>query len=322
MLPIYLLVALGFGVAYGIYEALDDDDDNQDTTINGTAEDDMLTGGSGDDNIFGNGGNDLLSGLGGNDELDGGPGHDTMQGGDGIDRIRGDDGNDVGSGDAGDDILRGAEGDDALQGGDGDDAIYGDRDDDWVDGGDGDDTLVGGSEDDVLVGGTGSDSLTGDGGDDMLSGGELLTRALTTDELAALRDAGLAGETALLPSDVTYDATDDGDPDVLDGGKGDDLLLFGAGDTATGGEGADDFFLLGGTAADPAVVMDFDGAEDTLVYVHEAGTPEPALTLTDNGDGTQSLEADGEVVAMLAATGLSAEDILFYERGSDATFVA
>ena len=321
MLPIYLLVLLGFGVAYGIYEALDDDDENLDQTITGTEGDDSLTGGPGDDDMFGLGGNDTMDGLSANDALVAGEGNDLMQGGEGNDRLVGGAGFDIGLGGPGEDTLRGNEDTDILIGGDGDDTLLGNRGDDWLDGQDGDDIVNGGSQSDNLIGGGGADTLTGEGGDDLLVGGDLLTRALSVAELAALRDATLSGEGANLPPGVDYRAGDDGDADVLDAGPGDDMLMFGRGDMATGGPGDDLFYLLGGIAADPAQVMDFDGAEDRLIYVHDEGTPEPALSLTDNGDSTQTLVADGETVAVLAATGLTAEDILFYERGSEPGFV-
>jgi hypothetical protein len=102
----------------------------------------------------------------------------------------------------------------------------------------------------------------------------------------------------------------------MDGGRGDDALFVGDGDTATGGDGMDDFFLLDGDAVDPATITDFDLAQDALIYVYDAGTTPPMLELTDNGDGTQTLSADNAAVAVLAASGLTVNDVVLFERGS------
>ena len=77
---------------------------------------------------------------------------------------------------------------------------------------------------------------------------------------------------------------------------------------------ADPLALLNGTAVDPATLTELDGTEEALVYIYDAGQPEPQLALADNGDGTQTLTADGKVVAVLRAPGLTAADITLFQR--------
>jgi Ca2+-binding RTX toxin-like protein len=317
MVSIYLLCALGLGLAWVVYDEVTDDDDDSAVAEPLPPEpgdtDDILTGTEGVDSLSGGAGNDQVSGDAGNDILTGGIGEDTLDGEGGWDVV-------IGGG--GDDLAEGGSGDDAVIGGNGDDTLAGQAGHDWVQGGTGDDVATGNSGDDAVIGDTGADDLDGGDGDDLLVGGEVFSRDLTTAELAAMRDAAAAGGDAVLPDDIDYAVTDDGDADTLTGGAGDDTLILGDGDTASGGDGDDLFYLLGAVYADPAQMMDFDAADDTLTYVHDAGTPQPTLALADNGDGTQTLTADGAPVAVLnAAAGLAVGDIAFYERGSDPSFL-
>ncbi|MEX0371373.1 MAG: VCBS domain-containing protein [Tateyamaria sp.] len=94
------------------------------TTLNGSPEDDILTGTREDDILSGDLGNDLLDGGKGEDTLDGGVGDDTLDGG------------------KGDDTLDGGVGDDTLDGGKGDDTLDGGAGNDIVDGGNGNDMLI------------------------------------------------------------------------------------------------------------------------------------------------------------------------------------
>jgi Ca2+-binding RTX toxin-like protein len=60
-----------------------------DDTVDGLGGDDILRGGDGNDRLFGSEGNDVLSGEAGNDVLDGGAGNDQLSGGTGDDRLIG-----------------------------------------------------------------------------------------------------------------------------------------------------------------------------------------------------------------------------------------
>ena len=75
------------------------------------------------------------------------------------------------------------------------------------------------------------------------------------------------------------------------------------------------FFLRCGEQADPARILTFDAAEDSLITVYEAGTRAPVISVTDNGDGTHMVAADGVPVARVAAATLSPDDIALYEQG-------
>lgn len=301
MLGITLMILGGFAIGWAIYDSFDDDD--------GADNDQDLTGTEGNDTLEGGSGNDALTGLGGDDDLVGNGGND---------RITGNDGDDIGIGGDGNDTVRGSEGNDLLQGNDGSDRMFGDRGDDWAAGGAGDDAIGGGSGNDVLIGGDGADNIQADGGDDALFGGDMLERALTQDELDAIRAAAQAGEPVTYP--VDFDVTDDGQADRLDAGRGDDDIFAGSGDEVRTGEGADTVFLIGGETVDPTQVTDFTTAEDALFYVYEpTGEEDPEVDVTDNGDDTYSVQIDGQIVAVVRSDGpIAAEDITLYALGGGA----
>ena len=106
--------------------------DPRDSTIDGTAGDDVITsrregatvnGHAGDDNLLGVDGNDTLNGGGGTDRLSGGNGNDTLRGGGGLDTLIGGSGNDTLVGGNGLDALVGGAGNDQLRGGKGEDSF-------------------------------------------------------------------------------------------------------------------------------------------------------------------------------------------------------
>jgi len=103
----------------------------------------------------------------------------------------------------------------------------------------------------------------------------------------------------------------------MNGGGGDDELYIGNGDAVTGGEDQDASVLLDSDDTTVAEITNFNLDEDAMIYVYDAGTPEPALILVDNGDGTQTLAADGIGVAVVAAPSLGVDDVILFERGSD-----
>ena len=151
----------------------------------GTVGADTVTFGAGDDYYVGLGGNDTLNGGNGFNQLLAGFGNDSLTGGDDWDILCGGAGNDV--------LVGGAFGD-SLSGGTGNDTVYGDAGDDNVFaagfqdffgdtfgddtgttnalyGGNGNDTLIGAEGADALDGGNDTDLLTGQGGNDTLDGG-------------------------------------------------------------------------------------------------------------------------------------------------------
>lgn len=102
------------------------------------------------ENLVGSDNNDTLNGDGQKNVISGGEGNDTINGGGWSDKLVGGQGDDIISGDAGTDRFSGSRGNDQLSGGNGLDRLGG---------GDGDDTLDGGHGSDRLKGGDGADTF-------------------------------------------------------------------------------------------------------------------------------------------------------------------
>mmetsp|Transcript_23599 Transcript_23599/g.41783 ORF Transcript_23599/g.41783 Transcript_23599/m.41783 type:complete len:575 (-) Transcript_23599:4320-6044(-) len=264
--------------------SVDANEDEDGMSVTGTAGEDELTGGAGNDDILGLFGGDLMSGGAGDDVMQGGGGEDTMLGN---------------------------EGDDLMQGRGQDDTVQGFSGSDWVDGNDGDDFVRGGSGDDVVIGGEGADAIFGRNDDDLLIGGEFTGSPFTTEQLGQLRD-GVALED-LVSADNQI--VDDGDADTLDGGNGDDFMLFGGGDSATGGTGNDSFAVFSDPADDAngaATIEDYNANDDAvLLYFQTQEASEAAdITVADDGDDAV-VSVDGEEIARVvgAAGQLTADDV-------------
>jgi Ca2+-binding RTX toxin-like protein len=254
--------------------------------LSGSAEDEQLTGGDGDDQLGGYEGEDALSGGDGHDDLHGHEGNDTLQGDGGGDSLQGHDGDDDLFGGDGDDTLAGHNDDDILQGGAGNDALQGSAGDDLLYGGAGDDALLGGLGDDAIDGGHGADSLFGGWGDDTLSGLE--------------DDEGIEEE------DVR---------DYLNGGGGDDLIVAGAQDIVTAGEGVDQIVLGDWLAAGAATeIMDYDAEDDTLLFVWDdsaEANAEPSLSILPDPlqPGQTLVMLDEAIIARVAGDNVLLSDI-------------
>jgi Ca2+-binding RTX toxin-like protein len=258
-------------------------------SLSGTEADDNLSGLGGADTIFGYGGSDLIDGRAGDDQISGGAGDDAVWAAEGDDTVWGDDGNDVVLGQAGNDVvlggagndsLAGCEGDDSLAGGSGNDTLLGGEGTDSLDGGDGDDWLHGGEGNDYLIGGAGRDDLDGGRGDDWISG---------------LEDPATGQEA-----------------DFLNGGEGNDHLILGAGDHASGGLGADQFWLQAwpGQSA-VSEVSDYDPAQDQLVVVYDPTIhTDPVLSVAPTADGSgQVVYLDGSKVAIVRGAMVNVDEI-------------
>lgn len=276
----------------------------------GTSGNDLMLGTATGDTILGRGGNDSITGEAGNDTLKGGGGADVMFGGDGEDDLRGGDGADVIWGEANDDMIHGGAGDDDIDGGagndtidgqEGDDVIHGQGGRDVISGGDGADSIIGGDGLDTLMGAAGNDVVIGGAGEDSLSGGD--------------GNDWISGYLDDTPLDNRFATSDVLDQDSLQGGTGDDFLLLGSGDLATGGAGADTFAL--GTWVDPANavdITDYAASEDVIVLAYDPAVGAPTVSVQADPDTPADAQvlSNGALVAVVqgAAGSLSADDIL------------
>ena len=303
----------------------DEDEDEDDTPAPvsgprvGTPQDDILLGTSG---------NDLVFGLAGVDYIISGAGADVIRAGAGNDFIDGEGGRDIMFGDEDDDDMFGGGDDDMMYGGAGDDRMFGQNGNDLLDGGDGDDAVFGGNGDDLLVGSLddGDDTyyggdISGDTGNDTLDLG-FLTVGADVD-----LGTGVGGRGSAVSSQSGTDTlwgvenvvTGSGNDtitmsnavNVVDGGQGDDVFVFGSaaaahGDTIRGFEegdkidlsgidanaglaGNDTFTLQSGqaTTAPGQIVVTHETREDgeyTVISGDTAGTNAPEFRISISGN--------------------------------------
>lgn len=231
---------------------------------------------------------EIIMGTPGDDEIRGGDGDDDIRGGLGDDTIRAGAGDDWVQGDG----AYGAGGDDVIHGEAGNDLLCGQGGNDLIHGGEGDDTLLGGEGNDTLFGGPGNDWLSGHDGDDVLVSTE------GSDDL----DGG-RGDDVLIGHDGPETVW-------MNGGEGDDTLMPGAHDFATGGPGADAFILRPVAAGFPTI-SDFDAAEDEIrLHLPEEIAHDAQLDLRQDEDGTWLLEVNGQAVSrLLQPGGLQLQDV-------------
>jgi len=148
------------------------------------------------------------------------PGDERLVGTDSRDWIEARGGDDHVLGRSGNDYLVGGDGKDVVRGGPGRDELYGGRGGDVVTGGTGQDALNGDRGQDVLRGGLDDDFLADYDDGDLLLGGRGKDRAAILSE-----DPGSRAITRLHlgPGDDEVMVSDDGQPDVIDCGPGDDV---------------------------------------------------------------------------------------------------
>ncbi len=237
-----------------------------------------------------------------------------LNGGAGEDLLTGSEMDDSMFGLAAADVMSGEEGDDRMFGGEGDDGLFGQF---------GSDLLRGGDGDDVIVDGDGADTMQGDTGDDVIIGSGFVDEAAFFDAVADA-DETTTVEDVLDQIEPDFATDTDTQGDVIDGGAGDDTVLFGIGDTVTGGAGAD---TLGGgdwlEGQDHATIEDFDAAEDVLVYSIAADAAMPEITVNHVVDGAEAdadaaVYANGELVMYLSNVGTSfnADNIMVTQRAA------
>jgi Ca2+-binding RTX toxin-like protein len=198
----------------------------------------------------------------------------------------------------GTDVLIGIEN---VLGSAGNDTITGDGQSNILNGWHGDDLLIGGGGSDILIGGAGTDTVdysnhyldieyfldaSGNGwASDTLYGGTM-TDSLVGVEIVLMR---------------TYDdyIVGDANPNLLDGGQGDDTILgLGGDDTLVGGEGNDS--LVGGDGQDMAVY-----AGNSAGYVFGTdGAGRFTVTDIDPGDGDEGSDVLEGIEQVQFADGL------------------
>lgn len=217
------------------------------TPIVGTSSGDVLIGTSGADLIFG------LDGV------------DYVIAGAGADILRLDAGDDFADAGIGRDVVWGGLGDDDILGGDDDDMLYGEAGDDWlsgdtgndlIDGGSGDDTLFGGEGNDLFIGriGDGNDHIDGGAGNDTLDMGSI-NSALTVNLGTGVGWRGFVAGTEA-GTDTLY-----GIENVTTGSGNDTIIASGAVNVVDGGGGADIFVFGSAQAANGDTIMGFEAGD-------------------------------------------------------------
>lgn len=279
-------------------------------SVDGTPGDDMFTLGDEGFDVTLDAGDDTVLTGDGDDKVAGGEGADVIETGRGSDTVNANQGADVVNAGPGDDVVTLGWGDDGYLGGVSNGAdidltqVFNDDPNDEVfvkmkgldavlqsdtpsglpdpaqidvflpgisDNVTDNDTVSGGEGNDTIIDIKGSDTLNGDNGDDRIS-------SLDT------REASLANA------------------DTVNGGDGNDVLITDAGDTVTGGAGADQFGMINRVLGeDVQVVTDFDPVEDALTVLVEHGLPEDVtLNLVTTSSGTDTgVEVNGMLQAIL-----------------------
>ncbi len=115
---------------------------------------------------------------------------------------------------------------------------------------------------------------------------------------------------------VTGNGLNVNEPDILFGGEGDDLLIMGADDTGTGGDGADRFGILTDPSVGVTTLTDFDVAIDTVILTYPDGIAPPApadVVFTASGSDTVVSMFGDDVLVLegVAPSAVSYTDITF-----------
>lgn len=295
-----LLILLPLALLGAVFIGGNDDNDDSDNGGDPPPDDEQVVaeGGNGPDTLSGGSLDDLLMGARGDDALRGAGAADLLLG------------------EGGADTLFGGSGDDALLAGRGDDELYGESGVDILIGGAGNDALYGGADSDFLTGVSGANSLYGGAGDDVIWGLDKIEDR-SIDEVVVLDEQDLQeavedrlGEDVRIEfggriEDARVSASDDdAQPDLLEGGFGNDFIAGDSGDTMTGGAGTDDFLAAFAPGDAPVQITDFDAATERLeMLVSNPATA--AITITDGVNGAE-VRVDAEVAVILAGVQASA----------------
>ncbi|WP_436071322.1 peroxidase family protein [Devosia sp. LjRoot3] len=305
----------------------DDDDDDDDASsaggpVLGTPQDDVLLGTSGGDLVFGFAGTDYIIANAGVDVIRAGAGDDFVDAG------------------AGRDVVFADDGDDDVFGGDDDDLIYGEAGDDRLFGGSGNDLIDAGADDDTVFGGAGNDLFVGslNDGNDTYYGGEIsgdagndtLDLAFLTADATVDLGTGVGGRGSAVSSqsgtDTLYGVenvtTGSGDDvitmsnavNVVDGGAGEDIFVFGSataahGDTIKGFEAGDKIDLSGidanaGVAGNNSFTLQTSTtAPGQIVVTHETREDGEYTVISGNTAGDNAPEFRISIAGNHALTG-------------------
>jgi Ca2+-binding RTX toxin-like protein len=220
-----------------------------------------------DDVLLGTSGGDLVFGYAGTDFIVTGAGADIIRAGAGDDFVNGEAGRDILLGEAGDDDLFGGDDDDMLDGGIGDDRLFGQNGNDLLEAGAGDDSVFGGNGNDMIVAALNDGNDTYYGGDiSEDTGNDTLDMRFLSVDVAVDLGTGVGGSGSAVSSQSGTDTlwgvenvvTGSGDDtitmsnavNVVDGGQGEDVFIFGSaaaahGDTIRGFEAGDKIDLSG-----------------------------------------------------------------------------
>jgi Ca2+-binding RTX toxin-like protein len=333
---------------------------NNDRLYLGAGDDLVQSSGGAETKIFGEEGNDTITHENGRSEIHAGAGNDIvtgsnmsiLSGGPGNDeinvlnqiaaqstgfvsaRVFGGEGDDTVNGSTTADNIREdyrsppygytdpIQDDDLYRGGDGNDTIVHSFGNDTLLGEGGDDRLFAGEnapEDQgkaLFDGGDGNDSLTGSvGAGDTLLGGAGNDLLVSAYDLENIRQIG--GD----PSELHYvHAVGDDTAETMNGGSGDDTIIFDRNDAVSGGEGADDFRLTmhnpvtDGTGTGTSEVADFDRSEDILsIFVDELAAD--TLTIENGSDSSTVFMNGSPVMVVLGVPDLSMADIAVLDAG-------
>lgn len=216
------------------------------------------------------------------------------------------------------DQINGREGNDVISALGGRDEVFGREGDDTILGGNSSDVLWGGTENDIVVGGLGSDLIQGNSGNDVLFGLDVGLNSQSAADLAAIDLSGVIDP--LLAPGITAPApgSDTHGNDTLLGGSGDDVILMGGVDVATGGLGTDSFTIGDWSApGDVATITDFDPEVELVAYNYTAnGGAVPAVTVNPDADGNAIVSVDGVAVAVVNGAGatMTVDDVILLER--------
>lgn len=308
----------------------DEDDDNDDDGVPPPVVSGHLIGTPMDDVLIGTSAGDLVFGYAGTDFIVTGAGADIIRAGAGDDFVNGEAGRDMLFGEGGDDDLFGGDDDDMLDGGIGDDRLFGQNGNDLLEAGAGDDSVFGGNGNDMIVASLNDGNDTYYGGDiSEDTGTDTLDMGFLTVDVDVDLGTGVGGRGSAVSSQSGTDTlwgvenvvTGSGDDtitmtnavNVVDGGQGEDVFVFGSaaaahGDTIRGFEAGDKIDLSGidansavagndtftlesgqSTTAPGQIVVTHETREDgeyTVISGDIAGTNAPEFRISIAGNHT------------------------------------